>query len=187
MLRLGIAAKVTGSTLLFNLSLFDCYSSVIAIGGMFEPDMSPKEILSGLFNLVSLKLLKLYLKVWLWLILIRAEKVPHVGVDVWDYIKTCTFNRVFIYLFFWLLLLFFIIITVILCLVSIIVFNTMVITIIIIFIIIIYHQHWLVLLVYHYHCYCYSFPNWHCHYCYQFHFHVIIVILIVFIIINSWF
>ena len=64
---------------------------------MFGLGMAPKEILSRLFNPFNLKILDLYLETWLWLPLICAEKAFHGGVDVWDYVKTYTFNNFVIF------------------------------------------------------------------------------------------
>ena len=63
---------------------------------MFGLGMAPKEILSRLFNLFNLKILDLYLETSLWSPLICAEKALHGGVDIWDYVKTDTFNN-FVY------------------------------------------------------------------------------------------
>ena len=54
--------------------------------------MAQKEILSRLFNLVILKILDLYLEMWLWSSLICAEKIPDGGVDILDYMKRYIFG-----------------------------------------------------------------------------------------------
>ena len=69
---------------------------------MFGLGMAPKEILSRLFNPFDLKVLDLYLEKWLWSPLICAEKALHAGVDIWDYVKTYTFNN-FVYFYHFLL------------------------------------------------------------------------------------
>ena len=60
---------------------------------MIELDMTPKEILSRLFNPFNLKILDFYLETWLWSPLIYAEKALHGEVDIWDHVKTYTFNN----------------------------------------------------------------------------------------------
>ena len=60
---------------------------------MFGLGMTSKEISSRLFNPFNLKILGLYLETWLWSPLICAEKTLHEGVDIWDYVKTYTFNN----------------------------------------------------------------------------------------------
>ena len=45
---------------------------------------------------INLKILDLYLETWLWSPLICAEKALHMGVDIWDYVKTYTFKN-FVY------------------------------------------------------------------------------------------
>ena len=59
---------------------------------MFGLGIVSKEILSCLFNPFNLKILDLDLETWLWLPLICASKALHRGVDIWDYLKTYTFN-----------------------------------------------------------------------------------------------
>ena len=73
-------------------SLSDNFSKKTVRDGMFGLGMVPKEILSHLFNPFNLKILDLYLETWLWSPLICAEKALHGGVDIWDYVKTYTFN-----------------------------------------------------------------------------------------------
>ena len=65
---------------------------------MFGRGMVPKEILARLFNPFNLKILDLYLEMWLWSSLICVEKGLHGGVDIWDYLKTYTFNN---FVYFW--------------------------------------------------------------------------------------
>ena len=66
--------------------------------GMFGLGMAPKEVLSRLFNPFDLKILGLYLEMWLWSPLICAKKVFRRGVDIWYYVKTYTFNN---FVYFW--------------------------------------------------------------------------------------
>ena len=73
--------------------LSDNFSNKTVTDGMFGLGMAPKEILSRLFNPFSLKILHLYLEMWIWSPLICAEKALHGGVDIWDYVKTYTFNN----------------------------------------------------------------------------------------------
>ena len=61
---------------------------------MFGLGMAPKKILSCLFNPYNLKCGNL--EMWLWSPLIGAEKALRGGVDIWDYVKTYTFNN-FVY------------------------------------------------------------------------------------------
>ena len=109
--------------------------------------MVPNEILFCLYKPSYLKIIKLYLETWLCLQLTCAEKVPQGGKDIWDYVKTDTFNIFFknfrIFYFYY-----HIINTIILCImVRITIINIT--TIITIFIIIIFHYNLLVLLVYY--------------------------------------
>ena len=60
---------------------------------MFGQGIAPKEIISRLFNPFNMKILDLYLETLLWYPLICAEKALQGGVDVWDYVKTYTFNN----------------------------------------------------------------------------------------------
>ena len=76
--------------------LSDNFPNKTVRDGMLGLGMAPKEILSRLFNSFNLKILDLYLETWLWTPLICAEKSFHGGVDIWDYMKTYTFNN-FVY------------------------------------------------------------------------------------------
>ena len=77
-------------------SFSDNLSNKTVRDGVFGLGTAPKEILSRLFNPFNLKILDLYLETWLWSPLIRGEKALHRGVDIWDYLKTYTFNN-FVY------------------------------------------------------------------------------------------
>ena len=77
-------------------TLSDNFSNKIVRDGMFGLDMAPKEILSRLFNPFNLKILDLYLETWLCSPLMCVEKALHRGVDIWDYVKTYSFNN-FVY------------------------------------------------------------------------------------------
>ena len=77
---------------------------------MFGLGMVPKEILARLFNPFNLKILDLYLEMWLWSSLICAEKGLHGGVDIWDYVKTYTFNNFVIFDIFYFIIVIYIIV-----------------------------------------------------------------------------
>ena len=79
-------------------SLSDKCSNKTVRYGMFGLGMAPKEVLSRLFNPFDLKILGLYLEMWLWSPLICAKKVFRGGVDIWYYVKTYTFNN---FVYFW--------------------------------------------------------------------------------------
>ena len=75
-------------------SLSDNFSNNTVRDGMFGLGMAPKKILSRLFNPFNLKILELDLEAWeSWSPLTCAEKALHEGVDIWDYVKTYTFNN----------------------------------------------------------------------------------------------
>ena len=77
-------------------SLSDNLSNKTVRDGMFGLGMAPKRmvfLLSRLFNPFNLKILDLYLKMWLWSPMICANKALHAGVDIWDYVKIYTFNN----------------------------------------------------------------------------------------------
>ena len=60
---------------------------------MFGLGTALKEILSRLVNPFNLKVLDLYLEMWLWSPLICVKKAVHGGLDIWDYVRTYTFNN----------------------------------------------------------------------------------------------
>ena len=72
--------------------------NIIVKPRIFGLGMAPKGILSRLFNPFSLKMLDLYLEMWLWPPLICVEKALYGEVDIWDYAKTYTFNNFCLFL-----------------------------------------------------------------------------------------
>ena len=146
---------------------------------MFEIGVGPKEVLFRLLNPINLNISELYLEKYLWLPLICAEKASHGRVDIWNYLKTYTFNIFGYCNFFGIFMIFlYIIITITLCISNIIIITTNIIILAIIadILVIIYQYHWLLLLVY-----------WHRYYSYHFIVFImltIIIVIIIFIIIN---